>query len=126
MRNTGEQLVPRPYYVLVGRVGMGNASHLVAELALVDVSKLGFEEQILSTMFLNIRGKHPASYLSERIDTAFRIQPDEHSAQVEDDVLDDFVHNCVQNYCFCAERQRNRAVINKIIAFFDCHYILNV
>ena len=105
---------------------MGNASHLVAELALVDASKLGFEEEVLSTMFLNIRGKHPASYLSERIDTAFRIQSDEHSAQVEDDVLDVFVHNCVQNYCFCAERQRNRAFINKKYCVFACHYILNV
>ena len=53
---------------------MGNASHLVAELALADASKFGFEEQILCTVFLNIRCEHPASYLSERIDTTFGIQ----------------------------------------------------
>ena len=126
MRNSGEQLVPRPYYVLVGRVGMGNASHLVAELALADASKLGFEELILCTVFLNIRCEHPASYLSERIDTTFGIQSDKHSAQVEDDVLYVFVHNCVQNYCFCAEQQRNRAFIDKNSCVFACHYILNV
>ena len=44
----------------------------------------------------------------------------------DDNVLYVFVHNCVQNYCFCAERQRNRAFINKKYCVFACHYILNV
>lgn len=95
---------------------MGNASHLVAELALADASKFGFEEQILCTVFLNIRCEHPASYLSERIDTTFGIQTDEHSAQVEDNVL--YVLSItVCKLLLCAERQRNRAFINKNIAF---------
>lgn len=93
--NGGEELVPRPYNVLVADIAVRQAAHLTAEVLRRGTPQFYVEEEVFGAVFLHIHGSLAASYPAEGVDAACRIKPHEHAAEVENYVLYVFVHNIV-------------------------------